>query len=49
MMTELNQRVLSPSRENLAIAVAELGNNAGMLGAAKLAWQMVKSWDLRLP
>jgi hypothetical protein len=31
--------------ENLAIAVAELGNDAGMLGAAKLAWQMVKSWD----
>ena len=45
MMTELNQRVLSPSRENLAIATAELGNDAGMLGAAKLAWQMVKSWD----
>ncbi len=49
MITELNQRVLSPSRENLAIAVAELGNDAGMLGAAKLAWQMVKSWDLKLP
>ncbi len=45
MVTELNQRVLSPSRENLAIAVAELGNNAGMLGAAKLAWQMVKHFD----
>ncbi len=48
MITELNQRVLSPSRENLAIVVAELGNDAGMLGAAKLAWQMVKSLDLKL-
>ena len=48
MVTELNQRVLMPSRENLAIAVAELGNNAGMLGAAKLAWQRVKSWDSKL-
>jgi glucokinase len=45
MVTELNQRGLGPSRENLAIAVAELGNNAGMLGAAKLAWQMVKHFD----
>ena len=45
MVTELNQRVLGPSRESLAIAVAELGNNAGMLGAAKLAWQMVKRFD----
>jgi glucokinase len=43
MVTELNQRVLGPSRESLAIAVAELGNEAGMLGAAKLAWQMVKN------
>lgn len=48
MITELNQRVLGPSRENLAIAVAELGNEAGMLGAAKLAWQMVKGKELLL-
>jgi len=48
MVTELNQRVLGPSRESLAIAVAELGNEAGMLGAAKLAWQMVKSWDSKV-
>ncbi len=39
---ELNERVLFPSRENLEIIVAELGNDAGMLGAAKLAWQMLK-------
>ena len=48
MITELNQRVLGPSRENLAIAVAELGNDAGMLGGAKLAWQMVKGKELLL-
>lgn len=48
MITELNQRVLGPSRESLAIAVAELGNEAGMLGAAKLAWQMVKGKELLL-
>jgi glucokinase len=48
MVTELNQRVLGPSRESLAIASAELGNDAGMLGAAKLAWQMVKSGDSKV-
>ena len=39
MQTEIAQRVLLPSRENLKIVVAELGNQAGMLGAARLAWQ----------
>ncbi|MGL5032492.1 MAG: ROK family protein [Microcystaceae cyanobacterium] len=39
MEAEINQRVLLPSRKNLKIVVAELGNRAGMLGAAKLAWQ----------
>ncbi len=42
MLTELKKRTLSPSRENLEILVAKLGNDAGMLGAAKLAWQMFK-------
>jgi glucokinase len=39
MQAEIEQRVLLPSRENLKIVVAELGNRAGMLGAARLAWQ----------
>jgi glucokinase len=39
MQAEIAQRVLLPSRENLKIVVAELGNQAGMLGAARLAWQ----------
>lgn len=37
--TELEQRVLPSSRPNLQLLIAELGNQAGMVGAAKLAWQ----------
>jgi glucokinase len=36
---ELEQRVLPSSRAGLQILMAELGNQAGMVGAAKLAWQ----------
>lgn len=36
---ELEQRVLPSSREGLQILVAELGNQAGMTGAARLALQ----------
>lgn len=39
MEAEVNRRVLPSSREGLQIAVAELGNQAGMAGAARLAWQ----------
>ncbi|MGF1541445.1 MAG: ROK family protein [Pleurocapsa sp.] len=35
---EINQRVLATSRPNLQLLAAQLGNKAGMLGAAKLAW-----------
>jgi glucokinase len=35
---EIEQRVLPSSREELQILVAELGNQAGIVGAAKLAW-----------
>ena len=35
---EIEQRVLASSREDLQLLVAELGNQAGMVGAAKLAW-----------
>ncbi len=37
MKTEIEQRVMPTSRENLRIIRAQLGNGAGMLGAAKLA------------
>ncbi|MGL4881920.1 MAG: ROK family protein [Waterburya sp.] len=39
-LKEIEQRVVSPSRPDLQLLVAELGNNAGMLGAAKLVWQL---------
>ena len=39
MEAEVNRRVLPSSGEGLQIAVAELGNQAGMAGAARLAWQ----------
>jgi glucokinase len=38
---EIDERVLFPSRQGTKIVTAELGNRAGMLGAAKLAWQML--------
>jgi glucokinase len=38
---EIADRVLLPSRQDLKIVTAELGNKSGMLGAAKLAWQML--------
>ncbi|OUL36672.1 glucokinase [Nostoc sp. T09] len=36
---EIEQRVMPTSRVGLQILPAELGNAAGMVGAAKLAWQ----------
>ena len=41
-LAEIEQRVLFSSRAGLELLVAELGNQAGMVGAAKLAWQMVE-------
>ncbi|MCL1470531.1 ROK family protein [Argonema antarcticum] len=38
-MAEINRRVLPSSRALLQLLVAELGNQAGMVGAAKLAWE----------
>ena len=37
-MAEIEERVVSPSRTGLQLLTAELGNKAGMLGAAKLVW-----------
>lgn len=36
-LEEINKRVVAPSRPDLQLLQAELGNQAGMLGAAKLA------------
>jgi glucokinase len=38
---EIEQRVIPTSRVGLKILPAELGNSAGMVGAAKLAWQNI--------
>ena len=37
-LAEIEQRVLPSSRVGLQLLCAELGNQAGMVGAAKLAW-----------
>jgi glucokinase len=37
--TEIERRVLSSSRSGLQLLRAELGSQAGIVGAAKLAWQ----------
>jgi glucokinase len=39
VQAELERRVLPSSRPGLQLLKAELGNQAGMVGAAKLAWQ----------
>jgi glucokinase len=38
---EIQRRVLPSSRTNLQLLKAQLGNRAGMVGAARLAWQLV--------
>jgi len=38
---EVQRRVLPSSRTNLQLLKAQLGNRAGMVGAARLAWQLV--------
>ncbi|MGB3614358.1 MAG: ROK family protein [Elainellaceae cyanobacterium] len=38
---EITQRVLPSSRAHTQLLAAQLGNQAGMVGAAKLAWQNV--------
>jgi len=40
---EIKQRVLATSRDGLQIVTAELGNQAGMVGAAKLAWEKLEA------
>jgi glucokinase len=43
LKAEVERRVKPTSREGLQIAIAELGNQAGMAGAARLAWQSIES------
>lgn len=38
---EIESRVMKTSRLNLQLLTAQLGNQAGIVGAAKLAWQML--------
>jgi glucokinase len=40
-LAEIKQRVVSPSRVGLQLLPAQLGNHAGMLGAAKLIWNEI--------
>jgi glucokinase len=42
---EIHKRVMPTSREKLKLIPAELGNNAGMLGAAKIAWEKLGAND----
>lgn len=41
IQAEIDRRVLPSSRAGLQLLKAELGNQAGIVGAAKLAWQLV--------
>lgn len=42
MEKEIKQRVLATSRVGLKLMVAELGSQAGIVGAAKLAWDKLR-------
>lgn len=43
LQAEIERRVLQSSRDGLQLLQAKLGNTAGMVGAAKLAWQLHQS------
>ncbi|GEM_PF-36616 len=47
LLEELETRVLASSREGLQILPAELGNQAGIVGAAKLAWELVEALGVK--
>lgn len=47
VQNEIERRVLPSSREGLKLLGAKLGNQAGMVGAAKLAWQKIRADNLR--
>jgi glucokinase len=41
-IAEIETRVMETSRVDLKLLTAQLGNTAGMLGAAKLAWKLIE-------
>ncbi|MBD2359732.1 ROK family protein [Anabaena minutissima FACHB-250] len=43
LKAEIAQRVMPTSRAGLQILPAQLGNSAGMVGAAKLAWKLIRN------
>ncbi|MGB5632364.1 MAG: ROK family protein [Waterburya sp.] len=43
---EIEKRVVSPSRTGLQLLTAKLGNQAGMLGAAKLVWNEINNKEI---
>lgn len=43
LLAEIERRVLPSSRLGLTVSVAQLGHRAGMVGAARLAWQRLAS------
>jgi glucokinase len=47
-LAEIRRRVVSPSRVGLQLLPAELGNQAGMLGAAKLIWREIDEQRIKL-
>lgn len=42
-LEEVRKRVLPPSRDGFELLKAILGNQAGIVGAAKLAWELIKT------
>ncbi|NJP08699.1 MAG: ROK family protein [Leptolyngbyaceae cyanobacterium RU_5_1] len=42
VQAEIERRVMPSSRTGLKLLQAELGNQAGMVGAARLAWQIIE-------
>ena len=47
-LAEIKKRVVSPSRLCLRLLPAQLGNQAGMLGAAKLVWNEIEAKKQRI-
>jgi glucokinase len=47
-LAEIKRRVVSPSRVGLQVLPAQLGNRAGMIGAAKLIWNEIDEQRIKL-